>query len=531
MHRITATDTTSVSNFIRTATSTCAEWVECCLCCGTCSSLVLSSSSFEFFTPASSVQKWKGQRDAPGAKKYFHHSAISRSWSMFNQRGMLETQAGWLVDLPTQINQSYSSCRIRRSTAFYSFETSKPYINGCNSSKKRKRHEAGVELTPIERGMMRSFASLSGHFKRIISIEDNIPNELLQKDTGELRSVKVEDIEGGSGEVILRNDQCSDRIVSRWGLKFILPPYCLSMQSRLGHRTFEMLLENRPRTGYQLITLDPPWQSKSVRRSKYYECFDHRVSLPLIPVPQLVDSSGAYVLIWVLHACAFVGEFLFLGCSPGIVSAYPHNLPNTPRKVTNDPKIRNFVVDELLPSWGLSYVTTWYWVKVTKQGEMCIPLTSVHAKHRKPYEQLIISKCNCACGKCRQDSSTTNCETLSLHDNPLNHFHTQSFHNHPELPSPPPHRLILCQPGSKLHSKKPLVGDLFRPFLPPWSLTNDAESVSDSNTTANQSNYQRPGKTGAPSLELFARSLTKGWHSWGNECLHFQRLEFYDGPF
>ena len=55
---------------------------------------------------------------------------------------------------------------------------------------------------------------------------------------------------------------------------------------------------------------------------------------------------------------------------------------------TNDPRLLQWARDTLLPSWGLAYVTTWYWIKVTNEGELICPLDS---DHKKPYERLLVA--------------------------------------------------------------------------------------------------------------------------------------------
>lgn len=47
--------------------------------------------------------------------------------------------------------------------------------------------------------------------------------------------------------------------------------------------------------------------------------------------------------------------------------------------VTNRERHLRFIHDELLPHWGLSVVATWYWVKVTNQGELVSPLVNVQS--------------------------------------------------------------------------------------------------------------------------------------------------------
>ena len=57
--------------------------------------------------------------------------------------------------------------------------------------------------------------------------------------------------------------------------------------------------------------------------------------------------------------------------------------------VTNKESFHNFVKKTLFGRWGVSYVATWYWLKVTAEGTPVLPLTSTH---RKPYEPVILGR-------------------------------------------------------------------------------------------------------------------------------------------
>ncbi|KAJ3162860.1 Methyltransferase-like protein 4 [Geranomyces michiganensis] len=133
--------------------------------------------------------------------------------------------------------------------------------------------------------------------------------------------------------------------------------------------------------------------------------------------------------------------------------------------VTNRPKFQDFVRDKLFSAWGLALVGEWYWLKVTAFGEWVVPLETLN---RKPYEILIV-------GQAKQGRSV----------------HAPDF---PNLPF----RRAICSVPYKQHSRKPLVEDLFAPFLP-----------------------HNPRK-----LELFARSVLRGWTAWGNEPLKFNDRGF-----
>ncbi|GMH37806.1 hypothetical protein BSKO_05679 [Bryopsis sp. KO-2023] len=126
--------------------------------------------------------------------------------------------------------------------------------------------------------------------------------------------------------------------------------------------------------------------------------------------------------------------------------------------MTNRMKHQNFVEQELLPKWGLKMVTTWFWLKVDSDGEM---ICSLEGDHHYPYEKLFIA---------------------------TNHPDPQHFCHIPKSLT------VVAMPGE--HSRKPPLNEIVQSLLPSSPFSN--------------------------CLEMFARELTPGWSSWGNEVLHFQ---------
>jgi hypothetical protein len=55
--------------------------------------------------------------------------------------------------------------------------------------------------------------------------------------------------------------------------------------------------------------------------------------------------------------------------------------------VTNNYAIIDFVIQELLPAWGFSHVSTWWWIKIRPDTS---PLHPLHSNHKKCYERIII---------------------------------------------------------------------------------------------------------------------------------------------
>ncbi|KAF5895761.1 methyltransferase-like protein 4, partial [Clarias magur] len=135
--------------------------------------------------------------------------------------------------------------------------------------------------------------------------------------------------------------------------------------------------------------------------------------------------------------------------------------------VTNRPRHLRFVREELYPHWGVTLLAEWLWVKVTKKGELVFPLDS---PHKKPYEVLLLGRF------CYNSDSATRSEVCEI----------------------PDRRLIISIPSS-LHSQKPALSDVLKPYIRP----------------------------NAKCLEMFARNLQADWTSWGNEVIKFQHHSYF----
>lgn len=129
--------------------------------------------------------------------------------------------------------------------------------------------------------------------------------------------------------------------------------------------------------------------------------------------------------------------------------------------ITNKRAIRQAVLQSLR-EMGLGLYEEWIWLKVTSYGE---PVTALDGLWRKPYEVLLLF--------CRQ---------AAVHGG-------QSYL--PEYPEVK-RRVVIAVPD--IHSRKPCLKELLKPPLVPEEYT---------------------------ALEIFARNLTAGWWSWGNEVLKF----------
>ncbi|KAL9228464.1 hypothetical protein vseg_004045 [Gypsophila vaccaria] len=137
--------------------------------------------------------------------------------------------------------------------------------------------------------------------------------------------------------------------------------------------------------------------------------------------------------------------------------------------VTNREKLRNFVENELFPAWGVRYTATVYWLKVKSDGSL---IGDLDLFHHRPYECLLVGYC----GNEDIDSEMLSLK-MSLKDD----------------------QVMISVPGD--YSRKPPVRDLLLKYV--------------------------PGPKPARCLELFAREMSAGWTSWGNEPLHFQESRYF----
>ena len=140
--------------------------------------------------------------------------------------------------------------------------------------------------------------------------------------------------------------------------------------------------------------------------------------------------------------------------------------------VTNKVTVREKAM-RLFESWGVDLVDEWVWLKVTTQGE---PVTELGGLWRKPYEVLLLGK------KALKDETGRTLEcTGGTEDKVVKK------------------RLLIAVPD--LHSRKPNLKELIEPMMP------DPEK------------YR--------ALEVFARNMTAGWWTWGDECLKYSWTGFW----
>ncbi|XP_013137206.1 PREDICTED: methyltransferase-like protein 2 isoform X2 [Papilio polytes] len=111
---------------------------------------------------------------------------------------------------------------------------------------------------------------------------------------------------------------------------------------------------------YDIVIADPPWWNKYIRRlkaanSKLSYSMMYNEDIASIPVKNLF-ADNCLVAVW----------------------------------CTNSPSNITALKEMIFPNWGVEYVTTWYWLKVTRDLKpLCVFNTGCK---KQPYERIILGK-------------------------------------------------------------------------------------------------------------------------------------------
>lgn len=117
---------------------------------------------------------------------------------------------------------------------------------------------------------------------------------------------------------------------------------------------------HQTRKEFDMITLDPPWPNRSVKRGSSYATTD--------------DLGDMRELLLGLELPALMSKECMIGMW-----------------ITNKPAIRELVLGKegVFACWDVELVEEWVWLKVTAKGEPVLPLD---AAWRKPYEVLLLGR-------------------------------------------------------------------------------------------------------------------------------------------
>ncbi|XP_056679736.1 N(6)-adenine-specific methyltransferase METTL4 isoform X1 [Monodelphis domestica] len=205
-----------------------------------------------------------------------------------------------------------------------------------------EEQEIDNKTTPVELGSC-GLAELCDMAKQLPLVDEN-ELETVQSIDADI-SVPEQDVFSR----ITQNSSNFTKIIILMGQKYLLPPKSSFLLSDLS--CMQPLLNYGEK--YDVIVIDPPWQNKSVKRSKRYNYLSSW-QIKQIPIPKLA-APNCLVITW----------------------------------VTNRQKHLQFVKEELYPYWSVETLTEWHWVKITRSGEFVFPLDS---PHKKPYEGLVLGR-------------------------------------------------------------------------------------------------------------------------------------------
>ena len=167
------------------------------------------------------------------------------------------------------------------------------------------------------------------------------------------------------GDRLFENSCSFAHFVKTSSNSYLIPKHCKFVCSDITN--LNALTNDCKENGkYSCVVLDPPWENKSVKRSKRYDTlsFDEIASLPM----QELCKDGCMIIIW----------------------------------VTNKQKIMKWVKETLFKKWGVTFITEWHWVKLTTAGEPVFPWDSLH---KKPYETMLL-------GCYKNNAYLTKCEVV-----------------------------------------------------------------------------------------------------------------------
>lgn len=208
----------------------------------------------------------------------------------------------------------------------------------------------------------------------------------------------------------------------------IIPPRCQFYRHNIS--SLDVLVNSNQK--FSLIVMDPPWTNRFIKRKRkfgtnsYHSLEDNM--LKTMPIGNLCQDS-ALVAIW----------------------------------CTNSSTHLDYLRNELLPAWKLTYIATWFWIKVTTSGQFVCTWNGPSGK--LPFERIIFARYGDPDGQ--------------------------------QLPFPDG-KLVVSVPCA-IHSFKPPLIRLLQPFV-----------IKESKC-----------------LELFARSLLPDTVSWGDQVPLLQHKSLF----
>lgn len=209
-------------------------------------------------------------------------------------------------------------------------------------SEKRDKHSEPITL-PLDTCNLSELCEMAKHLPSLNEVELQTV-QLMEDDL----SVTEQDLFSR----VVENNSSFTKLITLMGQKYLLPPKTSFLLSDVS--CMHPLLNCR-RT-YDVIVIDPPWQNKSVKRSKRYSYLSP-LQIKQLPIPKLA-APNCLVVTW----------------------------------VTNKQNHLRFVKDELYPSWSVEIVAEWHWVKVSSKVNFFINLICcIHSYFLVFYVSLLYS--------------------------------------------------------------------------------------------------------------------------------------------
>ncbi|GFS25652.1 methyltransferase-like protein 4 [Elysia marginata] len=368
---------------------------------------------------------------------------------------------------------------------------------------------------------------------------DKIHPSSLRLDPEKPLSLSASDVLG----LPVKNASRKSSFIEIEGHKFVVPALSTFLTSSFQYFVTLGYSHLIAEPGYNLVVIDPPWRNKSVKRKKSYHTLAEN-DLTSIPISHLC-ADDALVCVWVTNNSRlidFVKKMLFPAWSVQYLATWiwlkvtssgepvcdlhsEHKKPyeqiiigrfkrkdgpdpscshTETRDVSQSDKVTFGVFSSGLPSEELrtsphsnfhtninlnSVISN----KTLSDSESCVKSDGkvsrhIECSHSGSLENSINSTPLCLKNKnLVKDSS--NKDTADHHGKP----------SHQGVSEVPDKFVVMSLPCA-LHSKKPILSEVLRPFLP-----------------------SRP-----QCLELFARNLVPGWVSWGDEPLCHQHVDYME---
>lgn len=194
---------------------------------------------------------------------------------------------------------------------------------------------------------------------------------------------------------------------------YIIPPRASFLLSDIdelsfhnfSHAAHEVYPTSSPSAGpgqFDFILLDPPWENRSVRRSRNYNTLRQGPN----PMDVLRGMLGKHVAPGALVGCW----------------------------ITNKPSVRDAAI-EALADWDVDLVEEWAWLKTTMHGNA---MSRLDGLWRKPYEILLLGR--------KRRANTSECEDIT------------------DAKGDTQKRVIVAVPD--LHSRKPNLKELVESMMP-----------------------------------------------------------------